>query len=846
MKKTMTFLLSLMFGFMMILSQTVLATHTSAEGLNNCIKATSLTAPTGSWYWSVDVQISNNCNHDVDLQGARYSVETPFKPTEARFSFDTSGMSWAQTNVINQVKGSSLPGTPSLNNYTSTLSLAYGDDSWIKTRIKPGGSLKLTLAASLQSSMSFTDDMSRIMIASFKVISNQEPPSEPITGSINIHLGSKPETGANFPAQASVIITGPNQFKQTVNLAWGGQRQLSDLVLGTYTIQSVAIEYGDNLYQAQIPGTLKITESSLDKTLDVTYQKQVINTGTIKLNLGQTPSQGLANPTITINDLTANSQQKLTLAWGSMHTIANASASHQYQIEAQAIEGFSRTAQPASFTLDGGKTVGVAIQYMVITPPPANGTINLSINGLPAGQSVNVMFTNNDTQQQTNKSVTNGTHSVTLAQGLYTVTANSYQQYHATMVTGTNPVSVGAVQSISIGFNYTNQPSQKRIVSYFTAWGIYGRNYQVTDIPALKVTDINYAFVNIGNGECVLGDPWADVDKHYPQVTTSLGTFPEDSWVNPQSLYFGNFNRLNTMKSLAAAKGHQINLFLSVGGWTWSKYFSDVAANSASRETFVNSCIAMMNRYQFDGIDLDWEYPVGGGLAGNHNRSEDKQNYTLLLKLFREKMGQNKLLTIAAPAGPSNIPNIEWNKIGQYVDWVNLMSYDFHGGWDNITGHNAGLYHNPTDSAPATLNADSAINRIVSLGFPINKLTMGVGFYGRGWERVPSINNGLFQSGIRSSLGTWESGVFDYHDLVNKYIPNYSKFVDTHAKVPYLYNSSTGVFISYENPQSMQIKANYILDKGMAGVMFWELSGDIRNSDSEQSLLGTLHTILKP
>ncbi|CAF3627853.1 unnamed protein product [Rotaria sp. Silwood1] len=128
------------------------------------------------------------------------------------------------------------------------------------------------------------------------------------------------------------------------------------------------------------------------------------------------------------------------------------------------------------------------------------------------------------------------------------------------------------------------------ILGYFTAWSIYSRSYFVSDIPADKLTHINYAFANIGpNGQIALGDPWADIDK----------TFNGDTW--DQSLR-GNFNQLIKLKE----KYPHLCTLISVGGWTWSGKFSDIAVSDQSRSTFAASCVEFIKKYNFDGVDLDW------------------------------------------------------------------------------------------------------------------------------------------------------------------------------------------------------------------------------------------------
>lgn len=158
-----------------------------------------------------------------------------------------------------------------------------------------------------------------------------------------------------------------------------------------------------------------------------------------------------------------------------------------------------------------------------------------------------------------------------------------------------------------------------------------------------------------------------------------------------------------------------------MGGWTWSTYFSDVAMTDSSREVFAKSCVEFMVRYSFDGVDIDWEYPVSGGLTGTYTSPEDKRNYNLLLRELREKLdeqgaidGRDYLLTIAAPAGPAIIENIEVDSIWRYLDWINIMTYDFHGPWggvgDSVTNFLSPLYS--SDDDPLNEPYHSSLNKL--------------------------------------------------------------------------------------------------------------------------------------
>jgi chitinase len=239
-----------------------------------------------------------------------------------------------------------------------------------------------------------------------------------------------------------------------------------------------------------------------------------------------------------------------------------------------------------------------------------------------------------------------------------------------------------------------------------------------------------------------------------------------------------------------------------------------------------------MQTYGFDGIDVDWEYPVEGGLSAG--RPEDTENFTLLMAAFRERLqqlGGDHLLTIAAPAGDGNIANIQPAALAEQLDWINVMTYDFYGAWDATTGFVAPL-HATSDSPHAnnaTFNAEAAVQAYLDAGVPADKIVMGIPLYGRGWGGVGATDDGLYQpaSGA-SSIGTWEAGVFDYADLVERYLDagDWTRGWHEEALVPWLYSASQGVFISYDDAESVSYKLDYIEAEGLGGAMLWELDAD--------------------
>jgi len=351
--------------------------------------------------------------------------------------------------------------------------------------------------------------------------------------------------------------------------------------------------------------------------------------------------------------------------------------------------------------------------------------------------------------------------------------------------------------------------SEKIVVGYYASWSAYS-GYTPLDIPAANLTHINYAFAKIGDDlKIALGDPYIDPD---------------------------NFAKLSELK----AAYPNLKTLISVGGWTYSDKFSDAALTEASRTAFADSVVAFLTKYNFDGVDIDWEYPVSGGLSANTCRPEDKTNFTLLLKTLREKLdaqgavdGKEYLLSFAGGAGSTYIKNTELALTGSYVDYAIIMTYDLHGPWDAYTDFNAPLYTPGKISPQYKLSADSCVKAWIAAGFPSSKIVLGIPFYGYIYSGVTNANDGLYQ--------TYTSGKsIAYDNIVSGYLSSsvYGKYYDAEAKVPYLFNGS--VFITYDDPVSIAEKANYVSANDLAGASVWELS---QNKDG--TLLRTLYENLQ-
>jgi chitinase len=331
--------------------------------------------------------------------------------------------------------------------------------------------------------------------------------------------------------------------------------------------------------------------------------------------------------------------------------------------------------------------------------------------------------------------------------------------------------------------------SPYRIIGYYTSWSAYN-GFTPDKIAVDRVTHINYAFAVIGNDlKIALGDATIDIS---------------------------NFGKLQALKKYNPS----LKTLISIGGWNDSGKFSDVALTEASRNTFADSCLAFIDQYGFDGVDLDWEYPVGGGLSGNTVRPEDKHNFTLLLSALRARLGDQHLLTIAGACGQDYFNHVEPPEIAKSVDFINLMTYDIHGGWDSFTDFNAPL-HRDTASPQFQWSIEDAVGLWLSQ-IPSSQIVVGIPFYGRRYGAVKSASSA--NPGLYSSFGRCTT--ITYQEIVKSYlnVSGYNLYFHQTAGVPWLFNGS--IFISYEDPSSIGLKTAYIIDNGLGGAMVWELSQD--------------------
>jgi chitinase len=409
-------------------------------------------------------------------------------------------------------------------------------------------------------------------------------------------------------------------------------------------------------------------------------------------------------------------------------------------------------------------------------------------------------------------------------------------------------------------------------VGYFAQWGIYGRQYFVKNLDtsgaAASLDVVNYAFENIDpvNLTCLSGvtkgvgtDPQdpdqgtgaGDADADYARpfsAAQSVDGVADDGWGKLR----GNLNQLKKLK----AKYPKLKVVVSLGGWTYSKYFSDAAATPASRQKLVRSCVDLWIKGNlpvyngaggegvaagiFDGIDLDWEWPGSpDGHPGNHYSAQDKANNAALVAEFRKQLdelgGEHRLLTAFTPADPVKIgQGWDLGTVRTDLDYAMVQGYDFHGAgsdnsWEpNRTGHQANLTTDAQDPYNFHFSVDDAVKPYLDAGVSPRKITIGIPFYGRGWQGVTDGGAaGEWQSATGAAPGQFaeEAGVRGYSNLLAS-VPNLTVHHDEQSGATYGYTGPGGQWWSFDDAWSIGRKTDYLKSKGLLGVFIWEMSGD--------------------
>ncbi|MEC8442538.1 MAG: glycosyl hydrolase family 18 protein [Cyanobacteriota bacterium] len=439
-----------------------------------------------------------------------------------------------------------------------------------------------------------------------------------------------------------------------------------------------------------------------------------------------------------------------------------------------------------------------------------------------------------------------------------------------------SPVTEGG--TVTIDYERPNGTTEKRVVTYFEEWGIYSRDVNLSDVDGQSMTHMNYSFFDVkADGSITLLDEFAALQKRFPAADQVSRTFssveyaataPElldiyetsgrytvsqnddaitvtsvpVGWNGVGTNDAGNFEQLRRFKEL----NPEVNLGFALGGWTLSDEFSTAYATQKGRDTFVNETVRILETYDFfNVVDFDWEYPGGGGKAGNAVSANDGANFELVLRDLRTALddlsartGRDFEVSIATAGGEEKLAKLNLKGIDPYVDFYNVMTYDFHGGWENVTGHQAAMTGDAND-----YDVTGAVDVFETAGIELSKVVMGAPAYTRAWGNVADGGTfGYQQSGSgRDATGSFEAGVYDYKDVLNDVVTGTrTLYWDDDNKAAFLYDGDE--WSSMETTATIAGKAAYVEEKGLGGMMFWALSND---AEGEASLVEAADDLLR-
>ncbi|MBW8683803.1 glycosyl hydrolase family 18 protein [Chitinophaga rhizophila] len=365
----------------------------------------------------------------------------------------------------------------------------------------------------------------------------------------------------------------------------------------------------------------------------------------------------------------------------------------------------------------------------------------------------------------------------------------------------------------------------------YSSWDMF-LLYGELDAPLYYITEGSYPYTLGYRNE---GSGWKNVN------TGRTGAFP---------LSVPKQGGAQGVLDLAHSKG--VKVMASIGGWSMCKHYPEMAADATKRAKFVAGCVELINM-GFDGIDFDWEYPNDPGMNIERYSAADYTNFALLVEAVRTAIGPGKLITAAFAASPAKLQGFDWARLNNSMNYYNMMTYDYNGGWSNKAGHNAPLYDYP-GAEYTNFSIDATVKALRALGVNMSKVNIGAPFYGRGvvtsgtaalnaatTKRAETVQpDGPIQT--CADYTNWAKDLWDgtpnYSYILQQTGSGWTEGWDDVAKVPY--KTKGNYFLSYDNERSVGEKAKYIKDNGLGGVIIWQVYGDMLNMTSNTVAKGKL------
>ncbi|WP_165250842.1 glycoside hydrolase family 18 protein [Paludisphaera soli] len=297
--------------------------------------------------------------------------------------------------------------------------------------------------------------------------------------------------------------------------------------------------------------------------------------------------------------------------------------------------------------------------------------------------------------------------------------------------------------------------------------------------------------------------------KLYTHICHAFLTAGPDGKLNP--------NRSVPSRALTAeAHAAGVKVLISLGGWGWDDQFRAIVADREAEARYVEAVVRMVDENDYDGIDLDWEYP---------DRDDEVPGFERLTRTFRERLdaigrakGRRMFVTMAASSNYGTFSRLDTAFLVETMDWINVMTYDYAGDWSSRAGHNSPLFASSKDGPNGGSTERSMLGFLEKRGVPADRLAVGLALYGRGFHvREPyTSTKGLARKSFEVS----------YKDTAKRLAEGWKRSLDEETKVPWLTSPDDSMVVGYDDAESIRLKTEWALANGFRGVFFWQVDGD--------------------
>ncbi len=612
----------------------------------------------------------------------------------------------------------------------------------------------------------------------------------------------------------------------------------------------------------------------------VNYTKVLSGLTSVAFNVAGLPAG--SKPTVQFADVTANFKYQIDNLVSSNYTfiasdtvVATPSAVAGYRTPS--VQTISSNVDSVDFIYTKGVVTAGTFDY--IAPfKDYNNKVTLSVQGIATGKSLTFVSNFNPAAGWGNCFGGSYPSITTTSSGnKYTTTMTGTFNFNNTScdVMGTNSgasiIMPGVTDPIVYSIIVDNQPLSMAQpcsatqcqdpgngfanIGYYAEWSVWGRQYNPYNIPFNSINEVIFAFIGF--------DPATGNIKSLDASADSWG--------------FSAITRATFQYPYLHAK-------LSFGGWTnngitTAPMFMQLASSTTSMQNFANQSIALMRASNFDGIDIDWEWwsdytnnqaPAKQSLAFftilnqalSQASKQDGKQYTLTLAV---NGGRDRVMALQDTTNNPNAISNYWAQVSKLVNSINIMSYDYHGGFEvSSAAYFQANYAFSNIPAGIMVGQDTgwsiqdSVNAYKNQGMAPSQLVVGIPLYARTMAVSSTTNGGLFQTITGTGYGDYEGGILDYKCLINPVnnpvtgcgsanpIAGIQSTVfyniiatgsglslfNTYGKVamqPWGFSAPTNTFVSYDDVWSATAKATYVTSNHLGGTMFWELDGDTTN-----------------